>query len=327
MDIEAAIAIVTYNGERWIGDCVESLYRQNWLAWDLFIYDNDSTDNTRHILERIAKAHKNVTVIFANENLGFTGGYNRLLKIIDDAKKYKYAILLNQDTVVHPDWAKELVRIAKQKDVALVGSNVKDLTEYPRYSKFGRPLWFLPTLGAIVYGDYTRKPKNCNFVAGTACCLKMESIQGLGGNIFDEKMFMYHEDIDLSIRLVSNGYKLMFAPSAIVWHNNAVSDWVAYYVVRNLFYLIFKNFGFLFFIRFINKLIAWSVLSSKQITNGSMNSRERTKAFIDALKMMFTLPIHRPLYLQYLSSVPSDLLEAATEELKENNFSDFIFHA
>ncbi|MCT6869419.1 glycosyltransferase [Apibacter sp.] len=99
--------IVTYNGEKWIKKCLDSLLASSILT-DIYIIDNNSTDNTLNII----KSYPNVSVIKSDCNLGFGKANNFLLKKLYKEKKYSYYFLINQDAWVDKSCLQLLVEFS-----------------------------------------------------------------------------------------------------------------------------------------------------------------------------------------------------------------------
>ncbi len=103
-----ASIIVTYNGEKWIRQCLDSLFSSN-LKTDIYIIDNGSTDGTLNII----KNYPEIKVTQSNENLGFGKANNLLLKKTFHSGNYDYFFLINQDAWVKPDCIGQLVDFMK----------------------------------------------------------------------------------------------------------------------------------------------------------------------------------------------------------------------
>lgn len=316
-----AVCLVTHNGMQYLPKCFHALRQQTLKDFDVCVLDNVSDDGT--ILFLKAKQDMISRVSYSRTNRGFTGGFNRLFSKV--RHRYQYVVLLNQDTVPHANWLENLIAAAESTQLAIIGSNVRSFDDRSNQAYVCRPVWFVPEWGALVYGDFVSEITSCNFVAGTACLLRTESLRNVD-RLFDERFFMYHEDVDLSIRLVAKGKAIGVAPKALIWHDNAVRPWVAYYVIRNLHWVLLKNFGLRFYLCFLSRTIRWTLLATRNITGWRHNYaiRGNLAGISGALRLALSLK-REDLNLSYLCSIPQATYRKIMYDLKEGQ--NVIFHA
>ena len=111
-----AVIIPHFKGAKILIDCLESLFKNNYENFDIILVDNGSTDGSVQFVEN--KYYKDVDsgrlkVIKSPKNLGFVKGNNLGIQYVLSTEKYKYMVLLNDDTVVDPNWLIELVKAAE----------------------------------------------------------------------------------------------------------------------------------------------------------------------------------------------------------------------
>ena len=193
------IIYVTYNSERWIPACFTSLLDSLYPSEDLNVYvvDNKSADQTLPALQRFRKERGSefgtFKVIRSKKNLGFGKGNN----LGFSRGGSDLVLFLNADTEVLPDTLTELVREVERsgKDVAMW-----ELRQFP----YEHPKLYDPvTMDAM-------------WCSGAAFAVRREVFAALGG--FDEGIFMYSEDVDLSWRARSFGYRIRYVPRSVVMH-------------------------------------------------------------------------------------------------------------
>ena len=97
-----SIIILNYNAGNLLLDCVDSIQQTNYDNYEIIVVDNNSTDES-HV--ECSKKFPTISLIQNTENLGYCGGNNVGIK---DAKG-DYIIILNPDTLVDPNWIKELI--------------------------------------------------------------------------------------------------------------------------------------------------------------------------------------------------------------------------
>lgn len=319
-----AVAIPAFNGIKPLTVCLDALARQTYREYELFVLDDASSDDTFNFLH---KRRTQLTALWKNPiNKGFTGACNELIRRL--RKDFSYVVLLNQDAIPHTNWLCELLAAQSETDWAMVGSNVRDDRHRTDVSFTCRPIWFVPQWGALVNGELTSKNTATNFVAGTACLLKIDYLPDQE-HVFDERLFMYHEDVDLSIRLCGLGRRIGIAPRALVWHDNSVDEWVVYYVIRNLHWIICKNFGFRFYARFFHRTFEWSRIASSHIAPKGHRGRvlRATRDAILGLPKFIQESLDPHAQELFESATPEAVREEVQRKIRTGAISDFIFHA
>lgn len=103
------VLMSTYNGQKYLKDQIDSILLQSGVNVSLLIRDDGSIDDTRHILEKYEKKHKNVRVIYGN-NIGWKNSYMQLLILSGDCEYFAFS---DQDDVWLPDKLSSAVSIMK----------------------------------------------------------------------------------------------------------------------------------------------------------------------------------------------------------------------
>jgi GT2 family glycosyltransferase len=234
-----AIILVNWNGLKDTLACLASLRRLNYPAYDLIVVDNGSRDDS---VAAIHSAYPEVTVIETGENLGYVGGNNVGLEHAKAAKA-DYALLLNNDTEVDPDFLQRLVAVAEADPaIGIVG---------PAIYYFDRPEVFWSAGGAINWregtthmiglneqdqGQFGTSPYPVDFVTGCALLIKISLLEQVG--LLDPRFFAYFEETEWCVRVTRSGFKIFQVPSAKIWHKispvaREASPQVHYYMTRN----------------------------------------------------------------------------------------------
>lgn len=230
---KVAIILVNYNGISDTIDCVKSLCKINYPNYDIIIVENASNDQ-----EKIAKdvfLNKNAKILFSERNNGFSDGNNQGIEFALN-NNAKYIVLLNNDTVVEPDFIDELVDTAQRHpDVGIVTGNIY-------YHSQPKNLWYS-------CGDYnthtsvTKMVRTTNknedevtFACGCLMLITAEAIRKVG--MLDESFFLYSEDTEYCCRMIKNGYHIYWTSKAHIYHKVSSStgensDFQQYYLLRN----------------------------------------------------------------------------------------------
>lgn len=272
MDKNPAITciVLNWNGHQDTLACLESLRAVSYPGFSVLVVDNGSTDGS---VAAIREAFPGVELIETGENLGFAAGNNVGLRHALD-RGADYALLLNNDTVVDPDFAGQLVA-AVQADG---GIGIAGPTIY--YHSLPDVVWSVG--GAIDWrrgwtwmvgldeqdsGQFGSAPRAVDFVTGCALLISRPALQAAG--LLDERFFMYYEEVEWCVRVARAGFSIRHVPTARVWHKiapqaQAASPFVHYYMTRNrLLFLQAANAGWAPRLRtlaeYMRTLLSWSL--------------------------------------------------------------------
>lgn len=113
MDKKVAIVLSAYNGEKYISEQIESIVRQSYTDFDLFIHDDGSRDNTLQIIEKIADKYENIKIIGRKKGLGYPACFIEMLKSIHG---YRYYAFSDQDDVWEIDKLFDAVKCLDTKN-------------------------------------------------------------------------------------------------------------------------------------------------------------------------------------------------------------------
>ncbi len=230
-DDDVAVVIVNYNGERLLPDCLAALAAQTRAPVHVVVADNGSRDGSLALLRA---RHPDVTVLALGHNFGFAGGANRGVA----ATRAPWVCVLNSDATPAPDWLAQLAAAPRDERVWALGSVLVSAASGriesagDQYVPAGyaykllrdRPLADLPVAPYPVFA-----------APGAAPVFRRDVFDLLGG--YEERFFLYYEDVDLAFRAVLAGYHALLVPSAHVTHRlGATTKSLArarFYVARN----------------------------------------------------------------------------------------------
>ncbi len=219
------VVIVSYESASRLGPCLDSILGQPGLA-SVLVVDNGSTDHS----EEVVAARPGVRWLSTGTNLGFGRAANRAVA----ATSQQYVCILNPDLEVRPNAIRELAAyLDAHPKVAIAAPMVvnPDGSSYPSARSFPSAL---DGIGHAVVGlvsssnPWTRRyqrtadPASPDWVSGTAMLLRREAVEAVG--CFDERYFMYVEDVDLCWRLREAGWQIAQVPGAEVVHEQGVSS-------------------------------------------------------------------------------------------------------
>lgn len=219
-----AVTIVTFNSARFIAQCLQYVFEQDYPALEVVVVDNASSDGTRTILRQFELRAK---VVYNERNVGFAAGQNQAMGL----SKGDWFLVLNPDVRLEPNFV-SLLTAAGEADatVGSVGGKLlgmaPDLTvpEEPVFDSTG--IFFTPNLrhfdrGSQIADHGQYEQFEYVFGATGAACLyrriMMDDI-ALNGEYFDADFFAYREDADLAWRAQLYGWKCLYSPMAVAYH-------------------------------------------------------------------------------------------------------------
>lgn len=225
--IERVRAVVLcWNNATIIDQCIEHLEASTWRGHlEVLVVDNGSTDGT---VDGWSQRHPSVRLVETGANLGFAAGVNRGLAQIEELDA---VALVNSDAFVEPDWLEPLVA-ALDADDGLGAACPKilfaqpDGAGRPRINNAGNelgPAWEPRDRGYDEPDDgrYDRAEDVWGW-CGAAVLLRRAYLDDVGR--FDERLFMYAEDADLSWRGARRGWRYRFVPTSVVHHLHRASS-------------------------------------------------------------------------------------------------------
>jgi GT2 family glycosyltransferase len=231
MSSGVAVVIVNYDGERLLPACLAALAAQALAPEEIVVADNGSRDGSLALLRA---HHPGVRALELGRNLGLARGANRGVH----ATSAPWVCVLNSDATPAPDWLAQLTAAPRDERTWALGSVLVSAASGriesagDQYAPAGyaykllrdRPLDDLPTAPYPVFA-----------APGAAPVFRRDVFIALGG--YEERFFMYYEDVDLAFRAVLAGYHALLVPSARVTHRLGATtrSWVRvrFYVARN----------------------------------------------------------------------------------------------
>lgn len=238
------IVVLAWNGWTDTEECLRSLSPVITEGFRVLLVDNGSTDDTP---ENARKHFPAVEVIENGGNIGFPGGNNVGIR---EALRHgaEYVILLNNDTVVAEDFARELLIVAmSDKRIGMVTSKIYfyDRPEVIWFAGGDFSTWTGRSRHAG-FGEYDRgqfdEVTDIGRPCGCSLLVTRKFIEDVG--LMNEDLFLYGEEIDFALRARRKGYRCMLAPCSRVWHKWAAASGGArsgnylYYSVRNMLRLL-----------------------------------------------------------------------------------------
>ena len=259
------IIIVTFNSEKYIGECIHSIIESKISKsnYTILVVDNHSKDNTVVKVKSYAKKFQNILIIENKCNVGFAKAVNAGVRYLESSE---YFLLLNPDTICDSTTIKELLNCAKKNKAGIVGGNTFDNKGVQSGSYFRLPnlmvgIFDFTNLRKAFPSDYWHKyfyyqnsdlSKLSDFpvevVTGGFMLIAKETIDKIG--LLDERYFMYLEDVDYCLRAREQRIKIVHSNKSKIIHFSGRSSnnrdrirHTSWMWSRKMYYL--KNFGLL----------------------------------------------------------------------------------
>lgn len=224
--MKLSIIILNFNKADLTKDCLASIYTQYESQFiknqvELIIVDNHSEDNSvRVIKENIKKEkYKNIYLFKNDQNRGFGAGNNLGAKHAQG----EYLLFLNNDTRVLDTGLWKMVEyFDTHKSISILGGQLRNTDNSLQASVgsfYNLPKVLFLLLGFQRFGFVDKSPKTIqkvDWVKGGLMLVKKDIFTKLLG--FDEKIFIYTEDMEFCYRAWKQGYQTYFYPEVFVMH-------------------------------------------------------------------------------------------------------------
>ncbi len=255
-----AVVIVAYASDQVLRYCLDALAAQSRRAEAIIVIDNNSPDQA--YLKDIP-ARQDLKLVFNTVNEGFCIANNRAFQMVSE---HHFVVFLNPDAFPRADVLERAVEwmgkpenvrvgilgatllgfdIGRKQPTGAIDSTGVFQTWYGRWYDRDQGMPWVPERTAAPCEDVPAITGAFMFCRSKA----LKSVSSLDGNVFDKEFFMYKEDIDLSIRIRNQGWRLAYWPSLICYHcrgwkgRGQVSARARYASARNELRVSFRNRG------------------------------------------------------------------------------------
>ncbi len=219
---KVSIILLNWNQYELTAACINSLRLCTYPNMEVIVVDQASKDGSA---ERLQINYPEVKLIANRVNTGFTGGNNQGMSVAHG----KYFLLLNNDTIVHPSFLEPLVDALENDPRAAAASPLIRFFFNPTFIQYaGGPEKIDLIRGRNTWrGWKTRIPHQYSVVEetsaahGAAFMIKSSVVEKIG--MLDEKLFIYYEEYDWSLRIRQAGYSILFVPQSEILHKESMT--------------------------------------------------------------------------------------------------------
>lgn len=237
MKHDVSIVVVNYNTKALTEDCVNSILKNTkGVKYEIVIVDNASKDGSFKYLSNKYIHNKNVKLLSAKHNLGFTGGNNLGIKNSNG----RYILLLNSDTLLCDNAISSIISYLERnveigiatcrlmnEDGSIQGNggyfptlirvfSWMTIQDLPFVDRIIKPFHPHHTKWVLKNDNFYKEDKELDWVTGAFMVIRREVVDRIG--FLDDDYFMYTEDTDYCFRAKSAGYKIMYIRSVGIIH-------------------------------------------------------------------------------------------------------------
>jgi GT2 family glycosyltransferase len=236
-----SIVILSYNRKEDIRESLEKLYSYGLNDIEIIVVDNGSSDGTSQMIE---SEYPSVRLLKLDKNIGVSG-YNKGFEI----SKGRYILILDDDSFPSENSVKRMIEeFEKDKTVGIIAFDVRNYSSYNLVSNQTKK------------DEQTENKRYLMGFNGAGAGIRKSLIDKIGG--YPDEFFLYWNETDLAIRVLNEGYKILWVNDIISYHKyspkNRDSERGPYYYTRNLYWIILKYFPLFKGIGKILKLLYYS---------------------------------------------------------------------
>ncbi|TSC75048.1 MAG: Glycosyl transferase, family 2 [Parcubacteria group bacterium Gr01-1014_44] len=240
------INLVVLNGKKYVRHCLKAVQEQTYQNLEVNVFDNGSTDGTKEIIQNWKLEIGNwklINFIESKINLGTWPGQEKAM----ESSRGKYIVALSVDVLMEPTAIEKAV-VVLEKDESIGALEAKIL----QYTIEAKPQFeegeivktnLIDTIGFQIFrsrritnlghgeedrGQYNQE-KEIFAVEGAAPVLRKSALEEMRvlGEIADREMFWYGDDLDLAWRMRLFGWKQVYSPEVVMYHDRSTTKGVS----------------------------------------------------------------------------------------------------
>lgn len=232
-----SINIVVYNGEKYLAHCLEAIRRQTYPNLQVQVFDNHSSDQTAAI---VREQFPEFTLIHNPKNYGMWPGHDQALK----HTKGDYVLCVSADVMIDPHFVERSVAVCETDPK--IGALQAKIYQYT-HSQLSDGSYvqnkLIDTCGFFMFrsrrvgnvghgmidGPQFTQQKEIFGVEGAVPFFRREALEAIrvDGTVWDHDYFWYGDDLDMAWRMNLFGWKQIFVPDVIAYHDRSTTKGMA----------------------------------------------------------------------------------------------------
>lgn len=295
--MDLSVVIVNWNTKKLTAEAISSIFKfTKEINFEVILVDNASKDGSQKYLQ---KKFPQVKFIFNKKNLGFGKANNQGAKI----SKGKYLFFLNSDTYLIENSLEKLVTKADNlENLGALGplllnedkSIQQSVGFFPHIPQIFYWMFFIDDIPGgsylkplhVDHDAFYKKERAVDWQTGAALLIPKNIFNEVKG--FDDKIFLYGEDIDICWRIKGRKHKIIFSPTSKIVHirggsSNKISTRAFIGEYQGLKYL-YKKFKGPISLQILSLFLKIGALA-RVVIFGALGRKELAKAYVEVLKM------------------------------------------
>jgi len=268
------VLILSWNGLKWLVDCVPSVLGMSYPNFEVAVIDNGSNDGTSEYLRR---EFPRVHIVETGKNLGYACGFNAGLEYAA-LQAAEYFLVMNNDTVIDQSALSALVETAATVDRAAFVTGKVYYYDKPdtlqTVGKRGHPIHLNDAhigMGEKDNGQYEQVAER-EFADDVFTLVSRRMYDEVGG--YDPQFFLQAEELDWQLRAKKVGWRIYYTPGAKLWHRESASTGgpnsplVVYFWERSRMVALAKHTA-------LGPFVRWYLRDGYQVVRGVLGGAAR----------------------------------------------------
>jgi GT2 family glycosyltransferase len=247
-----SIIIVTCNHRNFLEPCLKSVLNSDYPNYEVIVVDNGSIDGSVELVEHMTRDTAKLRLIKSSTNLGHSLGVD----IGVERAQGEYIAKLDDDTIVDPNWLKELM------NVLTVDPNI-GVSQSGSYYYEGAKLKPQPAYAADldylgqIHFRHIESVQEVFHPTIYACAMKKNLFKKVGG-LYPEYI-IYYDEVDLGWKLRLLGYRCVAVPSSAVRHKGppkGVNPIFEFHSIKNHLLTLMINYSLANLVRYLPPILS-----------------------------------------------------------------------
>lgn len=302
-------------------ECLSSLKTITYPNFEIIVVDYGSPN-----IEEVLRKYPSIKLVALDSDPGPSAMHN--IGVRHSNPNSKYIVFLDSDTVVDPNFIEPLVKLAENDEtIGAIQAKILLYSDPDKLNTKGDMANYLAVGWPDGYGESNtenEKPEEISFASAAGMLVRKDAFLRVGG--FDDKYFIYADDLDLGLRLRLAGYIIMNCPRSVVYHKYRFlrSKRNFYYLNRNRILTFLKLYAKKR--TYLVLLPMWLVYELFVIGYGLINGyyRELIRIYLDVLRFREHIKASRHEISKYRKVKDRGIIRTLGDEIRFSEVSQYI---